>query len=43
VGQHSVCDAEYVKKYTVPAKESEYADLNEELESIGYTLKISKL
>jgi hypothetical protein len=41
VGQHGACSTDYIKgrKY---AKPEEYKDLKEELESIGYNLKILK-
>lgn len=41
IGQHSACNVDYVKECR-PAKESEYLPLKQELESIGYTLKICK-
>lgn len=41
IGQHSGCAMEYVKECR-PATESEYMPLKQELESIGYDLKICK-
>jgi hypothetical protein len=41
VGQHSLCHKDYAKN-SEPANESEYLTLKQELESIGYDLKICK-
>lgn len=41
IGQHSACHVEYEKE-SRPATPEEYASLKEELESIGYELKICK-
>ena len=41
IGQHSACNVDYVKECR-PATESEYMPLKQELESIGYDLKICK-
>jgi hypothetical protein len=41
VGQHSCCDLVYEKE-SRPATEEEYKGLKEELESIGYVLKVCK-
>ena len=38
VGQHGPAPYEGVMKYTRPAKEQEYAELKQELESIGYNV-----
>lgn len=41
VGQHSTCAPEYLEALHVrQASESEYKDLKEELESIGYRLVV---
>ncbi len=42
VGQHSACSGDYIKCLCRPANESEYLPLKQELESIGYTLKVCK-
>lgn len=39
IGQHSSCSKEWVKEQRL-ATPKEYADLKEELESIGYDLKV---
>ena len=39
IGQHSVCSASYAED-SKEATESEYKELKEELESIGYNLEI---
>ena len=39
IGQHSGCAPEYVIN-KLPAKKEEYKDLSEELENLGYNLKI---
>lgn len=39
IGQHSVAAPEYIKRLNEASKK-EYADLQTELESIGYTLKV---
>jgi hypothetical protein len=41
-GQHGSADYGLVLEHTTPASPEEYADLKEELESIGYNLKIVK-
>lgn len=41
IGQHSACSPDYAKECR-PATPTEYADLQKELTSIGYELKISK-
>ncbi len=41
IGQHSVCSLNYVNQ-SRPATEAEYLPLKQELESIGYNLKICK-
>lgn len=41
IGQHSACNKEY-EQICRPAKESEYLALKQELEAIGYNLKICK-
>ena len=41
IGQHSACAPEYAKECK-PATPAEYADLQKELISIGYVLKIAK-
>jgi hypothetical protein len=41
IGQHSSCAPDYVKECRA-MKESEYAGLKTELESIGYNLKVVK-
>lgn len=40
LGQHTSCHKDYAK--AIPANESEYLPLKQELESIGYTLKVCK-
>ena len=40
VGQHGAADYEYVMSKTVPASRGEYAFLKQELEDIGYVLKV---
>ena len=42
IGQHGECDYSYFTKQTKPATPEEYKDLKEELESIGYNLKVIK-
>ena len=42
VGGHSSGDYNYCIKSSKPATEEEYKDLKEELESIGYNLKVIK-
>lgn len=42
IGQHSACHIEWIKENTIPANEGEYLPLKQELESIGYNLKIVK-
>lgn len=42
VGQHSYCDYFGVRDNSRLATEDEYKDLYEELESIGYNLKVMK-
>jgi len=42
VGQHGSADYSFVINITEPAKPEEYQDLKEELERIGYRLKIRK-
>lgn len=42
IGQHTAVSIEWVNKDSVPANESEYLALKQELESIGYNLKICK-
>lgn len=42
VGQHSGGDYYWMLKTSKPANESEYADLKQELESIGYNIKVVK-
>lgn len=42
IGQHSACSFDYYYARTKPATSEEYADLKSELESIGYTLKVTK-
>jgi hypothetical protein len=43
VGQHGSADYNYcIDELTIPAKPEEYKDLKEELESLGYKLKIRK-
>lgn len=42
VGQHSGASIEWVNESTTPATEADYNDLKQELESIGYDLKICK-
>ncbi len=39
IGQHSACAHEYYKSKLL-ANENEYADLKEELKSVGYNLEI---
>ena len=41
IGQHTGACKEWIKE-TESANESEYSDLKQELESIGYNLKICK-
>jgi hypothetical protein len=42
IGQHGGTDYHHVIRQTKPAKEAEYASLQKELESIGYTLDIRR-
>ena len=42
VGQHSSADYDFCIRKTKPAKKEEYKDLKEEIESLGYNLKIVK-
>ena len=42
VGQHSVHDYPYCVDNSEPATEEEYASLKQELEDIGYNLKVLK-
>jgi hypothetical protein len=43
VGQHGDADYGYcINELTVPAKPEEYSDLKEELESLGYKLKVMR-
>lgn len=42
IGQHGGADYSLVIKQTVPATEKEYAELKNELENIGYKLKVIK-
>lgn len=42
IGQHGSADPQHVMEKTRPATPSEYADLERELEGIGYSLKIVK-
>ena len=42
IGQHSGADYDFCVKETIPAKENEYKDLFEGLESIGYNLRVIK-
>jgi hypothetical protein len=42
VGQHSGADYDYCIQKSNPAKANEYQDLKEELESLGYNLKVIK-
>ncbi len=42
MGQHTGISKGYIKERTIKANESEYKDLRQELESIGYNLKICK-
>ena len=42
IGQHSGADYNHCISVSKPAKENEYKDLFEELESIGYDLNIVK-
>ena len=42
IGQHSGADYQALLKSCVPASETEYHDLKEELESLGYNLKVIK-
>lgn len=42
VGQHSGADYDHCIRTTRPATEDEYKDLFQELESIGYNLKVVK-
>ena len=40
IGQHGDADYDYVISQTTPAKLAEYKDLKEELEEIGYDLRV---
>ncbi len=40
IGQHSACTWEWVHSKTRPAKPEEYRELKDELEAIGYTLRV---
>ena len=40
IGQHGGANYDYVVQQSIPATATEYADLQQELESIGYNLKI---
>lgn len=42
VGQHGSADYNTVMRMTKPAKPSEYAELKEELESMGYNLEVKQ-
>ena len=42
VGQHSPAGVDFFLSSLLPAKPEEYADLKEELESIGYNLKVCR-
>lgn len=42
IGQHTAVSKEWIKEDTEPANESEYKDLLNELQSIGYNLKVCK-
>ena len=42
IGQHGSCNISKVIFITKLAQESEYSDLKEELESIGYNLEVCK-
>jgi len=42
IGQHTSVAKEWVKESNVPASEAEYLPLKQELESIGYILKVCK-
>lgn len=42
IGQHTGVSKEWIKEDTIAANESEYQDLKQELESIGYDLKVCK-
>jgi hypothetical protein len=42
LGQHTAVNIEWVNQDSEPATESEYLPLKQELESIGYDLKICK-
>lgn len=42
VGQHGGADYNHCIKASKPAKLSEYKDLKEELQSLGYVLKVIK-
>ena len=41
VGQHGLCDQRWVRE-TRPAKPAEYSNLKRELESIGYSVTVSR-
>jgi hypothetical protein len=42
IGQHGAADYPDLIKITTPVKEADYKDLFNELESIGYNLKVIK-
>ena len=42
IGQHSDASYQQCIKITVPAKEEEYNDLFQELQSIGYNLEVKQ-
>ena len=42
IGQHGSCDSFGIIKDTILAEEIDYADLKQELESLGYVLDIRK-
>lgn len=42
IGQHSAADYDIVLANTKPATETEFSDLQKELENIGYILNIKK-
>lgn len=42
IGQHGEADYEHVIRMTVPAEDTEYEDLYEELLGLGYDLKVVK-
>lgn len=42
IGQHTACDYDYTISITKPAKSEEYQDLFNELEKIGYKVKVIK-